>query len=473
MVYTAPVGGVVHAIFVPVMALLGVPVLAWFHVGSAVTYTVAAIAYRRGWVRLADWLVIAEVIAHGILGTREVGWQAGLQLPVLVVAAAYVGAPRASKSDKIVWSLAALGSLLATPFYPPPRVTLPTPTLYGIYFAAVTITFALIVFIMRMLDGTADALERELAQERERIEVILKREVSHQVAERSRELGQALVRGADTVQVSLPTVGETFHTRYHVVRQLGAGGMGAVFEVERITDQKRFALKVLTGVVSAAEAARFAREAEIGALIHDANLVSIVDVGVTNGTPFLVMEMASDGSLEDCRSRFGDTAWALPILKQIARGLDALHKSGIIHRDLKPANVLMDGTTIRISDFGISRLETSSSGADAMAATIDALTRTGILLGTPQYMAPEAARGGRNIQPSADVFAFGIIAYELLTKRTPFAIPPVLLAVAQQQLPAVDLVGGIDARAAAAIRACVAEDAVARPSAAAIVEALG
>ncbi len=108
--------------------------------------------------------------------------------------------------------------------------------------------------------------ERIIASQRETIarsEALLKKELSHQVAERSRELGGALSRVEGTLPVALPVAGDVFHARYRVVRALGEGGMGAVFEVERLTDTQHFALKVLTGRMSGMAAARFAREAEI------------------------------------------------------------------------------------------------------------------------------------------------------------------------------------------------------------------
>ena len=112
-----------------------------------------------------------------------------------------------------------------------------------------------------------------------------------------------------------------------IVRALGEGGMGAVYEVVRATDGETFALEVVTGGVSRAGAIRFAREAEIGARVRHPNLVSIVDVGLgDSGAPFLVMELVRGDALEERRDRFGDAAWAMPLLRQIARGLATLHQ---------------------------------------------------------------------------------------------------------------------------------------------------
>jgi serine/threonine-protein kinase len=286
--------------------------------------------------------------------------------------------------------------------------------------------------------------ERVIERQRatiERQQALLEKELSHQVAERSRELGNVLARSDVTLDARSLKAGERFAERYDVIASLGAGGMGAVYEVQRVTDSARLALKAVVGEVSGASAARFAREAEIGARVRHPNLVSIVDVGVASGVPYLVMEMVKGGSLEAKRSLFGDVAWALPILRQIADGLAALHDAGVVHRDLKPANVLLDGSIAKISDFGISRFGSIDTAPNALAPTIAAtprqsaeLTGTGVVMGTPLYMAPEAAKSARQLDASADVFAFGIIAYEMLTGRSPFAVPAFVLAMADQPI---------------------------------------
>jgi hypothetical protein len=278
-----------------------------------------------------------------------------------------------------------------------------------------------------------EAQKETIATERRKSEALLHQELGHQVAERSRELGRLLAQ-KDAGTAPDMTPGARFDARYTIVRPLGEGGMGAVYEVVRATDGRAFALKVVNGRLTRADAVRFAREAEIGARLRHPNLVSIVDVGVaTGGAPFLVMELVTGTSLEECRARFGQVAWALPILGQIARGLGALHDAGIVHRDLKPANVLLSGDDeapiARISDYGISRVD---QAVDAASPTVAAVTGTGAILGTPLYMAPETARGGRAVDSAADVWAFGIVAYELLTGRPPFAMPPVILAMAGQ-----------------------------------------
>jgi Protein kinase domain len=322
----------------------------------------------------------------------------------------------------------------------------------------------------------AEFLRRhELAQERAKTERLLKREIGHQVAARSKQLGAELARLDRPADGAILAPGDRFDARYRVVQALGAGGMGAVYEVERLTDAQRFALKIMTGRVSGAVAARFAREAEIGARLHHPNLVSILDVGVSpSGAPFLVMELVCGGSLEDQRLRFGDPTWARPLLRQVADGLVALHDAGVVHRDLKPGNILLQGddTPIaKISDFGLSRFGAIEGAIDVAAATVQAsppgiaerLTGTGALLGTPLYMAPESADGARAADRRSDVFAFGILAYEMLTARLPFKLPPLILALAKQPLPVPDPMPVADAVSRCMLD-CLVEDPALRPT---------
>ena len=278
---------------------------------------------------------------------------------------------------------------------------------------------------------------RDLQQEREKSERLLQRLVEHtnaelqrQIAERSRELSNALVK----LQQPQQPIGEgrVIDGRYRVVRRLGAGGMATVHEVERISDGRHFALKTLRGSVDPESMARFAREAQIAAELHHPNLVPVIDLGVTDGGLFLIMELIDGKSLEQERKQFGDREWALPLLAQIAEGLAAIHERGIVHRDLKPANILLADGTARIADFGLASLRNESF--DATEQSIDPfldstqlqLTQPGSIFGTASYMAPELAAGAERAESASDVFSFGVIAYEMLVGSPPFAEPPML-----------------------------------------------
>jgi Protein kinase domain len=316
-------------------------------------------------------------------------------------------------------------------------------------------------------------------------EKVLNAEIRHQVAERSRSLGESFSQVEGPLAPSRLAAGATIASRYTVVKELGQGAMGAVYEVERATDQRRLALKLLTGVVTGNQAARFAREAEIGARVRHPNLVEILDVGVAaSGTPFLAMELLEGGNLAERSARFGDVAWALPILRQVLAGLGALHAAGVVHRDLKPANVLVagpdDALRVKISDFGISRLEAPfDSGPlhDTAAGLADtrpqALTHTGALLGTPLYMPPEAAWGGKEMGQPADVFAFGAMAYELLSGKRPFKSPVLTELLAQRPIPTlIPLVAEVGPALRALIERCLANVPEERPTLAELSAAL-
>ena len=162
--------------------------------------------------------------------------------------------------------------------------------------------------------------------------------------------------------------------------------MGAVYEVERTTDGRRFALKTVIHAHGSA-LARLAREAEIATKVTHPNLVGIVDIDVApSGVMFIVMELVHGRPLSAEAQRFGEVPWAKEVLRQVASGLRALHEAGIVHRDLKPANVLLEVAAAgppraKIADFGIARAEgstelpaTEPAGVDVEAATMEATT---------------------------------------------------------------------------------------------------
>jgi serine/threonine-protein kinase len=294
----------------------------------------------------------------------------------------------------------------------------------------------------------------------------LNAELRRQVAERSRELADALAQ-APRLHDSLEA-GAVIEERYRIERRLGSGAMGVVYECTRLRDQQRFALKVVTRHAGGETLARFAREAQIAAELQHPNLVGVVDVGVSRAVGlFLVMELVASGSLEDHRERFGDRDWALPLCRQIAAGLAAMHRAGVIHRDLKPANILLEGSeppVARISDFGIAGMRTGGN-IDAEADTAAGLTQTGVWLGTPAYMAPELARGADHASAAADVFGFGVLAHELLTGKRPFVEPPIVARQRGVTVAAPPPPDDLPAPLAALLTACLAAAADARPRA--------
>jgi serine/threonine-protein kinase len=317
-----------------------------------------------------------------------------------------------------------------------------------------------------------DELNRELQARLELLQAskrevdLLVGELRRQIESRSHQLALALGSARSTSPRAAPLQpGALIEQRFRVLRVLGAGGMGTVYEVERLVDDRRFALKMVSAKAEGAVLARFAREAEIAAQIDHPNVVAIVDIDVTQGGElFLVMELVSGSTLEDQRDRYGDVDWALAVLHQTALGLAAIHGRGVVHRDLKPANVLLMPAAasgmprVKIADFGIASLRTGH-GIDAIGDTLlenvsdDArLTKTGTILGTPMYMAPELLRGARSASPKSDVYAFGLIAYQLLSREFPprehgpnrsEALAPRPIGVLCPQIPA-ELAGLLD-----------------------------
>jgi serine/threonine-protein kinase len=312
---------------------------------------------------------------------------------------------------------------------------------------------------------------------------VLNESLRRQIAERSRQLSEALARLPIASQRRRAELapGDVVRGRYRVVRPLGAGGMGAVIEVERLADARHFAMKVVTRAETGADLARFAREAQIAAHVAHENLVSIADVDVSDtGELFLVMELVPGTSVAGCRDRYGDPAWALPILRQVAKGLEALHAGGVVHRDLKPSNVLLSKSLVKIADFGIARIAT----ADEIEHTVDHdaattrgdsdsdLTGTGKVIGTPLYMAPELAEGSKIAPPSSDIWSFGVMAYEMATARRPFDTPPVMLMLVGEPVPAPPALTLPSATVAQVLMRCLSLRPEERPTASELVSAL-
>jgi serine/threonine-protein kinase len=212
--------------------------------------------------------------------------------------------------------------------------------------------------------------------------------------------------------------------RYRVVGTIGRGGMGGVFEVEDDAGA-RFALKSpLTDVKGNSDVTRrFAREANALRLLEHPNLVAAFDVFVEAGMLFLVMEKVLGPTLgQQLRKGRLSPRQALVYTRQILGGIGHAHAQGIVHRDLKPDNVIlvpMGGwERIKIIDFGLVKLV----GDAAAAFGAGALTSTGLVFGTPAYMAPEQALG-RLVDGRADVYATGVMLFEMLTGRMPFVDP--------------------------------------------------
>lgn len=200
---------------------------------------------------------------------------------------------------------------------------------------------------------------------------------------------------------------------YEITQVLGKGGMGIVNKAHHVQLNRTVALKIaLKRVhVEANELHRFQSEAEAMAEIDHPNVVKVYEVGSHDGLPFLTMEFCPNGSLETLRTdEKMSLRKAAEVIEQIARGVAAAHAQGLIHRDLKPANVLIDTQGgLKVADFGLVKRDDGSH-----------FTAPGMLLGTPSFMAPEQAIKQKRIGPAVDVWALGVMLYQLLTNEFPF-----------------------------------------------------
>jgi WD40 repeat protein/serine/threonine protein kinase len=213
---------------------------------------------------------------------------------------------------------------------------------------------------------------------------------------------------------------------YDILSRVGQGGMGLVYKARHRGLQRLVALKVVSSgpFLTPEQRRRFQLEAELAARLRHPNIVQVYEVGTHQGQPYLVLEWVEGGSLA---ARLDGRPWqphaAAALIETLARAIHAAHAEGVVHRDLKPANVLLSSSADsslhetmsqavpKIADFGVARPLGGGEG----------LTGSGILVGTPEYMAPEQARGkGAVVGPATDVYALGVMLYQLLTGHLPF-----------------------------------------------------
>jgi len=222
--------------------------------------------------------------------------------------------------------------------------------------------------------------------------------------------------------------------RYHILEQLGEGGMATVYKAYDTRLERNVALKVLrTDQFIPAQLhmvlQRFEREAKSLAKLKHPNIVNILDFGEYENSPYLVMEYLPGGTLKQKLGQAIPWQETFELLLPVARGLAYAHEHGIIHRDVKPANILLDENgTPTLTDFGIAKLLEGTDGRT--------LTGSGVGIGTPEYMAPEQGIGASTIDARADIYSLGIVLYEMVTGRKPYiADTPMAIILKQMTDP--------------------------------------
>jgi serine/threonine-protein kinase len=227
--------------------------------------------------------------------------------------------------------------------------------------------------------------------------------------------GMTAEEAAETEALSLGSIqpGSRVAGRFIIERQIGKGGMGAVYLARDEQLGEVVALKVIAGaaLLDPGAADRFRREASAARRISHPNVVRIHDIGDEHGVLFLSMEYIAGISMSQLLARHGTIPLAQlrPMVVQVCAGLGAAHGAGVVHRDLKPGNILIDeNQQVKIIDFGLARMPHA-----------EGMTATGLILGTPEYMAPEQIRG-RAVDARTDIYALGAVIYHALVGKPPF-----------------------------------------------------
>ncbi len=211
---------------------------------------------------------------------------------------------------------------------------------------------------------------------------------------------------------------------YGIERELGGGGMSRVFVAEETALGRRVVIKVLPPELAAElSTERFEREVRLAAQLQHPQIVPVLTAGNAGGVPYYTMPLVEGESLRAQLAREGPLPIprVISVLRDVAKALEFAHERGVVHRDIKPDNVLFAGSSAAVTDFGIAKALSASKSTAASSGT---LTQLGTSLGTPAYMAPEQAAGDPDTDARADIYAFGCMAYELLTGAPPFGDRP-------------------------------------------------
>ena len=262
--------------------------------------------------------------------------------------------------------------------------------------------------------------QSRLLQERlENLEALICRLDSEMNYRLERSLGSGKIlttndpAGVSQMPTTFLNVASALESRYQVLKELGRGGMGIVFQAHDKQLKEQVAIKILSPLLSTDADAleRLKREVSAARRVTHHNVIRIHDISELNGLHFVSMEYFHGTNLKEHVRRSGALSLrqGFNIAAQICDGLEAAHRQGVIHRDLKSQNIILgQSDQIKIIDFGLAR-----------AANLEGLTATGLIMGTPEYMAPEQV-AGKSVDERADIYSLGIILYEIFTGRVPF-----------------------------------------------------
>ncbi len=316
------------------------------------------------------------------------------------------------------------------------------------------------------LDGLSEAVRAQASEktgdDEDALDAVLLRKSLIKAEDRDR-LREAIRKHRKSVDVK----------GYEVYELIGRGGMGSVFRAKQLSMDRIVALKQLPKIAvgDRTDVQRFLREARLAASLNHKYIVRVFEVGEASDRYFISMEFINGRTLEDLLDKEGamPAGKALSVARMAAEALDHAHGKGIIHRDLKPGNVMMTaGQGIRIVDFGL------AVGYGAISS--EKITRAGIILGTPEYIAPEQARKPAEVTSAADIYSLGAILYHMLSGKAPFAgenMLDVLGKVFRREFePLESARSGLQPEIYALVSDCMASDPEARPTASGFAEAV-
>jgi serine/threonine protein kinase len=221
-----------------------------------------------------------------------------------------------------------------------------------------------------------------------------------------------------------PLAANTVIKQYRILAPIGKGGMGEVYLAQDTALGRKVALKILPSEFAddRDRMDRFVREAKSASALNHPNIITIYEIGESNGTHFIATEFIDGKTLTElAQSQALDYRFMLDVAIQVVSALDDAHSAGIVHRDIKPDNVMVRSNGLaKLLDFGIAKLSAPTDSSDDSTIAILSQTHAGMLIGTPQFMSPEQARGLR-VDHQSDIFSLGVVMHHMLSGQSPFA----------------------------------------------------